>query len=205
MTEQDAERLVCEHVPRETSDLLQSYVLRLREEAQRQNLISAATLDRIWQRHILDSAQLLALGGSSGPWLDIGTGAGLPGLVIAILRDAPIVLLEPRAKRAAFLQSLVDNMRLSARATVVAKTAASAPAMRAAVISARAVAPLDALFAMGLRFATDDTVWVLPKGRRAADELAAAKASWQGDFRLVPSQTDSSAAIVVARGVRPKR
>ena len=206
MTEEEAAALVCSDVSRETARRLQRYVDRLKGEAGVQNLISAATIDQIWQRHILDSSQLLThASGEDGLWLDIGSGAGLPGIVIAILRSDPIVLLEPRAKRAAFLRQLVEDLGLGGDAQVIDKTAVSAPPLKAAIISARAVASLDALFSMASRFAAPETLWVLPKGRSAADELAAAQRSWQGEFRLAPSQTDSSASIVLARGVRPKR
>ncbi|NIJ07401.1 16S rRNA (guanine527-N7)-methyltransferase [Sphingomonas vulcanisoli] len=205
MTEDEAEAIVCDHVPRETAARLRRYVDLMRGEAVHQNLVSTSTLDLVWQRHILDSAQVLPLAREAQDlWVDIGSGAGLPGIVVAILREAPAMLIEPRAKRAAFLQHVVDELGIADRTSIVAKTAASAPLRPAGVISARAVASLDALFAMGLRFATPETLWVLPKGRSAADELAAARPSWHGDFRLVPSQTDSSASIVVARGVRPK-
>ncbi|WP_174274773.1 16S rRNA (guanine(527)-N(7))-methyltransferase RsmG [Sphingomonas bacterium] len=206
MSEEEAERLVCQDVPRETCERLKAFINLLRDEAEKQNLIARSTLDQIWQRHILDSSQLLGpTKDAAGPWVDIGSGAGLPGLVIAILRDQPCLLIEPRAKRAAFLSEAIERLGLASRVTVIAQTAASAPAVTAAVISARAVAPLPRLFAIGARFADAETIWVLPKGRSAAEELASARASWQGEFRLVPSLTDSCAAIVVARGVRPRK
>jgi 16S rRNA (guanine527-N7)-methyltransferase len=78
------------------------------------------------------------------------------------------------------------------------------PPTRFDVISARAFAPLDKLLRLGVPFSSNDTIWLLPKGRNAKSELDAARASWQGDFRVEPSLTDADAGIIVARGVKPK-
>jgi 16S rRNA (guanine527-N7)-methyltransferase len=87
-------------VPRETFDRLEAYVSLLREENLRQNLVSAATLDSVWERHILDSAQLVRFEPRPGAaWVDLGSGAGLPGIVIACLVEGPVALVEPRRLR----------------------------------------------------------------------------------------------------------
>lgn len=168
-----------------------------------QNLISRAGTGSVWGRHIVDSLQLLPLA-QGGLWLDIGSGAGLPGMVIAIARPAPMTLLEPRAKRADFLRGVVERLGLG-HVTVVQSRAETADSVSANVISARAVASLPTLFAAGARHAAPDCVWLLPKGRGAAEELAAARRTWQGEFRLIPSLTDPEAHIVMARDVRPIR
>ena len=102
-------------VSRETFEKLEAYISLLREESERQNLVSAATLDHIWDRHILDSAQLLRFEpGSGASWVDIGSGAGLPGIVIACLTDGPVTLVEPRRLRADFLHKVTESLQLGA-------------------------------------------------------------------------------------------
>ena len=99
-------------VSRETLARLEAYTALVREGQQTQNLVSASTLPIFWSRHIVDSAQLVLLSGD-GTWLDIGSGAGIPGVVTAILTGAPTILVEPRARRAAFLQETVETLGLN--------------------------------------------------------------------------------------------
>ncbi|MBU3076935.1 16S rRNA (guanine(527)-N(7))-methyltransferase RsmG [Sphingomonas quercus] len=191
-------------VSRETRDRLEAFVALLIAENERQNLIAASTIPGIWVRHIVDGLQLAPLAPRAGAWLDIGSGAGLPGLVVAIVRpDAPMTLIEPRARRATFLEEAAKNLGLTNVSVVAAKAEAAHPSP-AAVISARAVARLDALLAIGQRHAGPDTVWLLPKGRSAAEELAITRRTWQGSFRLIPSLTDPEASIIMVRDVRRK-
>lgn len=184
--------------------MLDRFVALLAGEAERQNLIARSTFDRIWQRHIVDSLQLLDHA-PAGSWADVGSGAGFPGLVVAIASRRPVTLIEPRTKRAGFLRDVTATLALEDRVRVCTATAQAMPAASPhAVISARAVAPLPELFAAAHRLADAATTWLLPKGRSAAEELAAARLTWQGDFALVPSITDPRASIVVARAVRPR-
>jgi 16S rRNA (guanine527-N7)-methyltransferase len=191
------------NVPRETLQRLDDFVDLLRSENNRQNLVSRSSLDRVWSRHIADSAQLLLHApAEAGSWIDLGSGAGFPGLVVALLRLGPITLVEERKKRVEFLAQAVELLGLNGRATIIpARVEAMAPA-NFDVISARAFAPLDRLLALAERFATPQTRWVLPKGKNAKSELEAAESSWQGEFRLEPSLTDAEARIIVAQGVR---
>ncbi len=190
-------------VPCETIERLSDFTTMLLEANADQNLISRATTESVWDRHIVDSLQLLPLA-QDGSWLDIGSGAGLPGLVIAIARRWPMTLVEPRSRRAVFLRSVAERLGLD-HVAVVQSRAETAEPVAADVISARAVAGLAALFAAGTRHAAPGCVWLLPKGRSAAEELAAARRTWQGEFRLIPSLTDPEAHIVMARDVRPIR
>jgi 16S rRNA (guanine527-N7)-methyltransferase len=190
-------------VSRETFEKLRAYVGLLREENARQNLVSAATLDAVWDRHILDSAQLVRFEPHSGAsWMDIGSGAGLPGIVIACLVQGPTVLVEPRRLRADFLHKVAESLSLDA-------TVHCAKAERVKgtfdVITGRAVAPLAHFLKISAHLSTGNTVWALPKGRSAERELAEACQSWQGDFRCVGSVSDADSFIVVATGVRAKR
>ena len=187
-------------VPRETSERLERFAALLIDENQRQNLVAKSTLDDLWTRHIDDAAQLIPYDAPNATWLDIGSGAGLPGIVIAILTGNPIILVEPRRLRADFLQRVVDELDLDA--TVIQSKVEVFRRAPVDVITARAVASIDRLFAMALHLSHKGTQWVLPKGRSAKSELDEAKKTWQGEFRLEPSRTDPDAQILIASRVR---
>jgi len=191
-------------VSRETIDLLGRYVALLTQENERQNLIARSTIDDIWQRHIADSAQLVRFAPRpDSSWLDIGSGAGLPGLVIAILTEGPMTLVEPRRLRVEFLARAVQALGLSGRVAVHAAKVERI-AGKFDVITARAVASVDSLLSISHHLSTDKTLWLFPKGKSAQSELDEARAKWQGDFRLETSLTSDEAAILVASGVRRK-
>jgi 16S rRNA (guanine527-N7)-methyltransferase len=206
VTEDEARAWIRERfgVSRETQ--LDRYAALLRAEAANQNLIAASTLDTLWIRHFVDSAQLVPLANdaSRGTWLDVGSGAGLPGLVAAILLDRPVVLVEPRTRRVEFLRHVVSELRLPRVTLQQSKVESYRPTNRAAIVSARAVAELSQLFASTAHCTDSSTIWVLPKGRNAQSEVEAAQAKWQGVFHVEPSITQPDSGIVVARGVRPR-
>ncbi len=190
-------------VSRETLEKIDAYVALLREESRVQNLISASTLEHVWERHVFDSAQLVRFEPYFGAsWVDIGSGAGLPGIVIACLVGGPVTLIEPRRLRADFLHRTCESLRLNV-------TIVPAKAERALgaydVITARAVAPLIDLLKISAHLSTRNSRWVLPKGRKAEAELAEAQRSWQGTFHVEQSATDAESYIVVATGVRARR
>jgi 16S rRNA (guanine527-N7)-methyltransferase len=190
-------------VSRETLEKLQSYAAVLREESRRQNLISASTVDQLWERHILDSAQLVPFEPHAGAsWADVGSGAGLPGIVIACLVEGPVALIEPRRLRAEFLHKVCESLRLNA--TVIAAKAERAEGTYE-VITARAVANLTRFLKISAHLSTRKSLWVLPKGRSAMAELAEAQQAWQGAFHVEQSVTDADSHIVVATGVRARR
>ena len=206
MTEEEAKAWLFDTlaVSRETMARLEALRELVLDEATRQNLISAASIPHFWVRHIVDSAQLLrhslAYDGADKVWLDLGTGAGFPGLVIAILRNAPIHLVEERRLRHEFLSRVADALTLE-HVTVHGCRLESLNMDPVGIISARAFASLPKLFTLGRRFSRNETVWLLPKGRRAQEELASVKHTWQGVFHVKPSITDAEAAIIVARRV----
>ena len=196
--EQAAGRLVS----RETFEKLEAYAALLRAESERQNLVSSSTLDSLWERHILDSAQLLRFAPDpAASWVDIGSGAGLPGIVIAILGDVPVTLIEPRRLRAEFLERAVSELGLNARVVVGKAERAQG---RFDVITGRAVAALSEFLALSAHLSTKNSRWVLPKGRNAQSELAEAKRRWQGVFHVEQSVTDADSWIVIATGVRAR-
>jgi 16S rRNA (guanine527-N7)-methyltransferase len=187
-------------VSRETEEKLQAYVALLLAENERQNLISKSSAEAIWSRHIDDSLQLLDHGPAEANWLDVGSGAGLPGIVLAVAGVRQITLVEPRPLRTQFLERCRDQLALDGVSIVTGKVEQLRGSFD--VITARAVAALDKLFALGEPLIAPGGRWVLPKGRSAEKELVEARATWQGDFRLVSSRTDPEARILVARQVR---
>jgi 16S rRNA (guanine527-N7)-methyltransferase len=190
-------------VSRETFERLDHYVGLLRDESKRQNLVSASALEAVWDRHIVDSAQLVRYEPQRGvSWIDIGSGAGLPGIVIACLVDGPVELVEPRRLRAEFLHKVCESLALETR-VLCAK--AERVEGKFDVITARAVAPLGKFLEISAHLSTRKTVWALPKGRTAEAELVEARRTWQGSFRVEPSVTDAHSFVVVGTGVRAKR
>jgi len=198
----DLSKAVGRAVSRETFNRIEAYIDLLREEGERQNLVSAATLGDVWNRHIIDSAQLTSFEPFPGAaWVDLGAGAGLPGVVIACLVDGPVTLVEPRRLRADFLHRVVKELRLGA---VVVQSKAEALRGTYDVITARAVASLGRLLEISHHLSTGKTVWILPKGRSAVSELAETQKTWQGVFHVERSITDGDSRIVVATGVRAR-
>jgi 16S rRNA (guanine527-N7)-methyltransferase len=205
MTEEEAREWIRRNfdVSRETS--LTVYANLLRVEATNQNLVSAASMDALWARHFVDSAQLIALSDDArkGSWVDIGSGAGLPGLVVALLTERPVVLVEPRRRRADFLRFAAAALRVDHRVSVEqSRIEVYRPPAPAAVISARAVAELSQLLAGALHCTDSSTIWLLPKGEGVQSEVEAARRTWQGMFHVEPSITSPKSGIVVARKVR---
>jgi 16S rRNA (guanine527-N7)-methyltransferase len=203
MTEEEAKEYL--GVPRETLERLDAFVALLRSDNERQNLVSRASLEEVWSRHIADSAQLVKLAPEGArTWLDLGTGAGFPGLIVALLTSGKTTLVESRKLRVDFLQRAAELLGIADRTNILCSRVENVPPAHFDVISARAFAPLDRLLILGERFAAPETRWVLPKGRNAKTELEAAESLWQGKFRLEPSLTDAEAQIIVAEQVRRK-
>jgi 16S rRNA (guanine527-N7)-methyltransferase len=187
-------------VSRETHERLEAFTAFLQREAQSQNLVSASTLDSIWSRHIADSAQLLKFvpdTDSASNWIDLGSGAGFPGIIIALLSDFSVTLVESRARRIDYLQRAVGILGLENRVCVAGLPLERLDTAPYSVISARAFAPLPRLFELAARFSTDKTLWLLPKGRNAAKEWNEVQQVWSGDFRIESSVTDEGAGILV--------
>ena len=179
-----------------------AFLALLITENERQNLVSRGTLASLWTRHVMDSVQLLRFApASEADWLDLGSGAGFPGLIIGLLHGGPVTLVEERRKRAEFLAQAAETLGISGKVTLLASKIERVESKRFDVISARAFAPLERLLDLSHSFSTEKTRFILPKGRNAASELDAARASWQGDFRLEQSLTDADAWIIVAEGV----
>lgn len=204
MTEDEARAWLDENfdVSRETWVKLEIFLAILREEMGRQNLISKASADHIWVRHVVDSAQLLLLIPKNGPqkWLDLGTGAGFPGMIAALLSNHRIHMVESRARRIEFLQNIVDTLDIGHKAKVVGSRLEQVARFPAGVISARAFAPLDKLLRLSHQFSTEKTVWLLPKGKNAVREWQALPQKQQKMFHVEQSLTDPEAGILVGNG-----
>ncbi|MEG3125057.1 16S rRNA (guanine(527)-N(7))-methyltransferase RsmG [Sphingomonas sp. GB1N7] len=201
MTKDEARNWIEEQFGDVALHRLSDFAHMVEMESARQNLIAASTLPMIWSRHIVDSAQLVLLSGKAdGPWVDIGTGAGFPGMIVGILSGLPTILVEPRRRRVDFLQDAVDRLALTDTISVVGSKIETAK-VKAGIISARAVAPVSALLESAVHTARKDTLWLLPKGRSAREEVAQAKLSWHGTFHVEQSITDPTSLIVIASGI----
>ena len=180
-------------------DRLERLAVLLADENARQNLVSSASLSEVWRRHVADSAQLLTHVPHetlAGPWLDLGTGAGFPGLVIACLApDLELTMVESRAKRIDWLSRAAESLGLT-RATVAGSRLERVETRAFSVISARAFAPLATLLDLSARFSTSATTWLLPKGRSARHELDELS-GWHHVFHVEQSLTDPEGGIIV--------
>ena len=190
---------------------LEQFIGLLEAENARQNLISNKSLESVWQRHIADSLQLLAhvpRGTSVGtaetsPWMDLGSGAGMPGLVLAIARpDLEIHLVESRKKRVQWLEGVAKHFGLE-KCHVHGSRLENVESAPMRVICARAFAPLGKLLSLSARFSTQETVWLLPKGRSAGQELMDQPESVRKMFHVEQSATDPQAGIMIGHGRPP--
>ena len=191
-------------VSRETETRLDRFVALLQQWQQHTNLIAASTEPTIWTRHIANSLQLLDLAPGAKIWVDLGSGAGFPGLVIACaLADTPGVrvhLVETTGKKATFLREAARACGAPAivHAERIADFVKHAPP-HIDVVTARALAPLNKLLGEASPLLKKGTTGLFPKGQDVASELTEAAKCWKIQMSLVPSRTDPKARIVVAR------
>ncbi|WP_041669835.1 16S rRNA (guanine(527)-N(7))-methyltransferase RsmG [Cereibacter sphaeroides] len=187
-------------VSRETSEKLSHFVALVKKWNKAVNLIGRSTIDSIWARHVLDSAQLRAhVSLQPRLWLDLGSGSGFPGIVMAIIaaEDSPgsrFVLVESDQRKATFLRTSCRELGLSA--SVLAARIESLPSQEADVISARALAPLPELCALAAPHLAPDGICLFPKGAGHISEIAAARQSWNMEVETLPSLTDPDAVIL---------
>ena len=187
-------------VSRETREKLELLERELRRWQAIKNLVGPATLDRIWDRHIVDSLQLLDLAPDARTWLDLGSGAGFPGLVLAIAgaeRGLRVHLVESNSRKCAFLRHVV---RLAGAPATIheARLEAVIPGFvgRAEVVSARALAALPLLLEWTEPLLKAGAIGLFPKGRDAEIELTEARKRWTFAADILPSRTDSEARIL---------
>ncbi|MRI55160.1 16S rRNA (guanine(527)-N(7))-methyltransferase RsmG [Methylobacterium sp. DB1607] len=194
-------RVLDEHnVSRETAEALDLYVAQLTRWQTVKNLVGPATLAEVWQRHVADALQLLTLAPEAKRWLDLGSGAGIPGLILAIAgrgkTDFHVSLVESNARKCAFLS---ETARLTGAPVTVHNARIEAvigTLSGVEIVCARALAPLSQLLAWTEPLLTSGTTGLFPKGRDAAAELTEAEDAWTFTRDLIPSRTDSQARIV---------
>ncbi|MCY4319637.1 MAG: 16S rRNA (guanine(527)-N(7))-methyltransferase RsmG [Alphaproteobacteria bacterium] len=171
-------------VSRETTARLARHLCLLGRWQTRINLVGAATRADPWRRHVLDSAQLAPLIPPGARLADIGSGAGFPGLVLAIIRGGPVDLIESDARKAAFLTEAARATEAPAR---VHNTRAEHLRLKADIVTARACAPLDRLLGLALPLLAPGGICLFPKGTHVEKELEAARARWRMTVRRHPS------------------
>lgn len=188
-------------VSRETLGRLSAYAALLTKWQRRINLVGPKTLPDLWRRHMLDSAQLLPLLPAGARVLvDLGSGAGFPGLVLAAMGATrgieAVHLIESDQRKAVFLREAARCMGLGERVTVHATRIESLAPIAADCVTARALAPVEALLGYAARAAGVGTPCLFLKGKRLEDELTAAKSSWYIKYRIDASQSDPEGAIL---------
>lgn len=189
---------IARRVSRETAERLAIYAAELERWQRSLNLVSPASLVHLWTRHIDDSLQIAELEPDALDWVDLGSGGGLPGLIVAAVEPRRRVeLVESDIRKCAFLRSTAQRMGLTV--TVRAARIEAVEPHSAQVVSARALAPLSQLLAYAQPFLHRGAVGLFPKGRNVADELTKARESWNFDLDIVPSRTDPDGRILRIR------
>jgi len=198
------------NVSRETIDQLKLYVSLLAQWQARINLVANATLTEVWHRHVADSAQIVALAPPAPrTWVDLGSGGGFPGLVVAIMLHGVgtrVTRVESDRRKCAFLAEVArqTGITVEIQTARIEQMATQAMLGPVDVVSARALAPLVRLISLSLPFFGADTIGIFPKGRGADSEIEEARATWAFDVETVPSLTDAEARIVLVRHPRAK-
>ena len=187
-------------VSRETLDKLDHFASEVLRWTPAINLISKSSMDQIWQRHIIDSAQMYGLGDPAVKWVDMGSGGGFPGIVMAIMGAQDMVLVESDRRKATFLQQMARQMNLPV--TVLPKRTHDLAPQGANTVSARALASLTQLLDHATPHLNSCGRAVFPKGRAVDAELAEAGEKWVFESTRVPSKTDPEAAILVIENIR---
>jgi 16S rRNA (guanine527-N7)-methyltransferase len=196
-------------VSRETAARLDRFVALLLRWQKTTNLIAPSTIPIIWTRHIADSLQLIDLAPEAKVWIDVGTGGGFPGLVIACALSGrvgrQVHLIESNAKKAAFLResvavtespAIVHGVRMEKFVETFGR--------RADIVTARAVSPLSLLLGQCSPLLKDGALGLFPKGQDVEAELTEASKCWNIAADLVPSRTDPKARIVMVRALEPR-
>jgi 16S rRNA (guanine527-N7)-methyltransferase len=193
-------------VSRETLQRLEVYAALLLAWSVRINLVSRTTLDDLWRRHFLDSAQLFPLIPAEAQSLvDLGSGAGFPGLALAILGIPGVELIEADSRKAAFLR---EAARMTGTSVIIRGCRIEAVSPHAAdVVTARACAPLDRLLTLGERFIGPRTTCLFLKGERVEEELTAAGKAWTMTTSRHPSRADPGGSVLLLQQVvrEPRR
>jgi 16S rRNA (guanine527-N7)-methyltransferase len=192
MTPDDVGRVL--GVSRETLDRLGAYADLLLKWQKAINLVSPGSVPDLWTRHILDSGQLARLAPLDALWLDLGAGAGLPGLIVAIIGAREVRLVESDARKCAFLREAARITQAPAR--IINARIDAVPPFPADVVTARALAPLGKLLGFARPFLGPRSVALFPKGQDVDAELTEAHRVWRMKVDRLPSLTDPRASIL---------
>lgn len=186
-----------ENVSRETMEALDQYSQLLNKWNRAINLVSPSTLPQLWSRHFLDSAQIRKfLPIETKAWVDIGSGAGFPGLVVSCLEpEIFVTCLESDQRKSVFLQTVIRELGLNAN--VIAERIEKVPPMQADVISARALAPVSILLEHAERHLRPGGTAIFLKGSTYMNEVEAARMNWSFDIKAHPSKTDHEGAVLI--------
>jgi len=188
------------NVSRETIDRLDVYHKLLIKWNSKINLVSRSTIEDAWQRHFVDSAQIWCLADMKAQrWIDLGSGAGFPGLVIAAMAaekspELEVILVESDQRKSVFMQTAAREMGVKAR--VVTERIEKLEPQEADILSARALSSLPQLLEFAEKHRKPDGICLFPKGERVESELTKAATSWHISYETFPSVTDSQAVIL---------
>jgi len=189
------------NVPRGTMDRLHRQHALLIDWQEKMNLVGPATLEDVWWRHFADSAQLARLVPKDQFWLDMGSGAGFPGMVLATMSWGNFVLVDSVAKKCRFLETVRDELGLQNVAVRNARVE-TLPTLGVDVATARAAAPLKTLFEWAIRHVRPGGTFLFPKGARWAEEVQPARQKFLFDLDAIPSMTNPHARILIARNLK---
>ena len=185
-------------VSRETLSRLETYAALLVKWQAKINLVGPATLPDLWRRHFLDSAQLLPLlPPAPGTLVDLGSGAGFPGLVLALMTEWRVHLIDSDQRKCALLRQVALDTGVNTRVAIHAQRFEDVPGYKAAIVTARACAPLDALLGHAVPFLGENGRCLFLKGAQVEEELTAAEANWNMQVTRRPSLTDPAGVILV--------
>lgn len=194
-------------VSRETYDKLRDYESLIQKWNPSINLVAKSTLSDIWNRHIVDSAQVYYAASAelSGNCTDIGSGGGLPAIVIAILaqgadKQVQMTMVESDKRKSVFLRTAIRELGLN-NANVLNERIENVQIPVSKFISARALAPLTELFGFAEKLSDDKTTFLFQKGKNWLSEIGIAQNHWSFDYEAIKSETDSNAVILKIRGL----
>lgn len=197
MTEDQAREWVVDRYGEPAAERIDHFLNLVIVENDQQNLVAPSTIPTIWARHALDSAQLIPLANrADGQWIDIGTGGGFPGMVVALAWPGRMALVEPRKRRADFLRDCAERLGMADRVTVHAAKI-EAVDVKADIISARAVATVENLLHAAAHCGKQNTRWLLPRGRLDEREIKTLKRQWRFVFHVEHSITSAESSIVI--------
>lgn len=194
-------------VSRETLERLRAFEALVKKWNPRVNLVSRSSLEFLWDRHILDSLQLFSLPADRRNWVDLGSGGGFPGLVVAVCLkehepESQVTMVESDQRKSAFLRTAIRELDLNAK--IVTSRIEDAQSLNASTLSARALAPLSKLLYFSDRHLQTTGTAVFPKGETWEKEIEDACQEWSFQWEQITSETQTSASVLVIRDIQKR-